>query len=752
MVIALAVILACFYAPVIWGGQLFMFVDASRFFYPLWKWGAGVLASGRLPLWNPAAQFGVPFFADPQMAYAYPPVPLFYGLFSADNAFAWLIIFHHFWALFGFWRFARREGMGLGAAFFGCLAFGFSLHVVCSSWTPVALFTISWIPWTVQAALALYRGKRGATLALSFCAAMEFSAGYPVLVYLTALALGAGLLIKCFNDSPPNTSARNRSVDDQDTKKAPKFDNDKKNNSRQNHKGNWGWVKGAGIASILALLYNLSWMLPFAEYYPYSNYEGGGNHLQALGFKDLATLLTPFYQGHPLEAGYQGPHYWISTYYLGLPVLVFILMGAAEGVFTWAAMAGFSTLGILSLGETLGVGGWLKTILPGYSLVIRSGFWLPLFLFGAAWMAGLSFDHQKKEDGPGSRALLVWVFSTMGIFGISYLSGKPAQPALFLISAFLMMASAPLSPLKPYLRQIAWVLALGFSLFPIASSVNILLDRSYYDQPPVLVSNMPEPGRVFFTPSYMKDAFRLQGANYQDAYGKAKNDLYPNWPLAEGLEEIPFYNTFQLSTTKPFAQEAFQYSEGHTKEVLDYLDIRYLLGTSRLKGLKSIAPAGSGEWLYENSLAESKWYSVSKAQAAGSIGDDFKKAAKEKWNYGQTCTVQDPNLAGAYGVRPVRMISRYAQGVEIEAPGKGRALLVSSEAAFPGWKAYVNGQEKSVVTVNHCFRGVELEDGECQVVLTYSPESVRLGFFLALLVCAVWVSGLGFLGLGLLSF
>jgi hypothetical protein len=209
--------------------------------------------------------------------------------------------------------------------------------------------------------------------------------------------------------------------------------------------------------------------------------------------------------------------------------------------------------------------------------------------------------------------------------------------------------------------------------------------------------------------------------------------------LAGGLEEIPFYNTFQLSAVLPFTHEAFQYSETHTKAVLDYLDVRYLLGVSRLKGLKEVAPAGSGEWVYENSGAGGKWFSVREAKAASaSIGDDFKKAAREKWSYGKTCTVDDANLAGSYGVRPVRVISRYAQGVEIEAPGRGRALLVSSETAYPGWKAFVNGREKSVVTVNHCFRGVVLEDGESQVVLAYEPATVRVGFFLALLACAVW--------------
>ena len=115
-------IICLFYWKVIFGNSIFVFVDASRFFYPLWKWGAVVLAQGFIPLWNPDAQFGTPYFADPQMAYAYPPVPLLYSLLSPTNAFAALIIFHHLWALIGFWFFARAEGFTAKVSFLGSLA------------------------------------------------------------------------------------------------------------------------------------------------------------------------------------------------------------------------------------------------------------------------------------------------------------------------------------------------------------------------------------------------------------------------------------------------------------------------------------------------------------------------------------------------------------------------------------------------------------------------------------------------------
>ncbi len=188
-------LIAVFYSRVLFEKRIFVFVDASRFFYPLWKWGGEVLKQGWIPLWNPDAQFGTPYLADPQMAYAYPPLPMLYSFLNPTNAFAALGIVHHFWALLGFWLFAKAEGFSSRAAFLGSLIFGFSLHLVCSSWTPVALLTISWIPWIFMAAGRCYRNEKGGLLWLSLAWAMQLAAGYPVLTYLTVTGGGTALFV-----------------------------------------------------------------------------------------------------------------------------------------------------------------------------------------------------------------------------------------------------------------------------------------------------------------------------------------------------------------------------------------------------------------------------------------------------------------------------------------------------------------------------------------------------------------------------
>ena len=116
-------------------------------------------------------------------------------------------------------------------------------------------------------------------------------------------------------------------------------------------------------------------------------------------------------------------------------------------------------------------------------------------------------------------------------------------------------------------------------------------------------------------------------------------------------------------------------------------------------------------------------------------------------NYGTTCFVEDPALAGNYRPRKVEEIDRTPQRVDFKIEGQGKCLLVSSETAYPGWTARVEGQPRSLERVNHVFRGLLLNDGESHAVISYAPVSFRLGLFLSLLVCAFWSAGFFRLGL-----
>jgi len=65
--------------------------------------------------------------------------------------------------------------------------------------------------------------------------------------------------------------------------------------------------------------------------------------------------------------------------------------------------------------------------------------------------------------------------------------------------------------------------------------------------------------------------------------------------------------------------------------------------------------------------------------------------------------------------------------------GAKPGLLVTTEMWYPGWRASVDGRSAEVYPVDLVFRGVELGEGNHQVVFRYSPASVRWGSVLSAL-------------------
>ncbi len=69
--------------------------------------------------------------------------------------------------------------------------------------------------------------------------------------------------------------------------------------------------------------------------------------------------------------------------------------------------------------------------------------------------------------------------------------------------------------------------------------------------------------------------------------------------------------------------------------------------------------------------------------------------------------------------------------VRVAAELDGQGLLVVTEQAFPGWKVYVDGEEREILTANLIFRAVALDPGKHQVVFRYEPATLRIGIFMS---------------------
>ena len=68
-----------------------------------------------------------------------------------------------------------------------------------------------------------------------------------------------------------------------------------------------------------------------------------------------------------------------------------------------------------------------------------------------------------------------------------------------------------------------------------------------------------------------------------------------------------------------------------------------------------------------------------------------------------------------------------SDSVLVQAQLACRGLLVVSEAFYPGWNAYVDGQPQPIYEVFGALRGVVLESGSHRVEMRYRPSIVAIG-------------------------
>lgn len=87
-------------------------------------------------------------------------------------------------------------------------------------------------------------------------------------------------------------------------------------------------------------------------------------------------------------------------------------------------------------------------------------------------------------------------------------------------------------------------------------------------------------------------------------------------------------------------------------------------------------------------------------------------------------------------IKKVNSIEWYPNRVEIEATGPG--YLILSEIHYPGWRVWVDGNPRQLLTPDGILRAVELDSGQHRIIFTFRPLSFYLGFSL---------SGLAMIGL-----
>jgi len=181
------------FADALFGSGVFVFRDAGHYYYPLFQFTTSQWRAGRVPLWNPYENLGVPLAGNATSSVFYPGTLIF--LLPVDYAWAYkvYVMAHLLLAAGTAYRLARHWRAGVEAAGVAAVSYAFSGNVLFQYCNVVFLVGAAWLPVAVLAADRMLRGRSsrwalalGAVLALMTLggnAEMAYHAGLLAAMY-----------------------------------------------------------------------------------------------------------------------------------------------------------------------------------------------------------------------------------------------------------------------------------------------------------------------------------------------------------------------------------------------------------------------------------------------------------------------------------------------------------------------------------------------------------------------------------------
>lgn len=665
------------------------FVDQ---FFAFARFETAQLLAGELPLWNPYAYAGSPFWADIQAAVAYPPslaTVLTSGLVFGRLPYLALeaeAVAHLSLAAALTYLFARRHLRSRAGAALAALAFALGGFLTGYPVLQLAVLeTCAWLPLALWGVDEAVEGGRGWPL-LALALGMAVLAGHPQSALYLLYATAAYALWRAWPWRAAHRAA---------------------------------WARLAAAAGLGALLSAAGWW-PAAEYLAVSTRAQAHYAMLAHGFPPrelLGILLAGITKWSPLYVG-------VLPLLLALAAAGRALLGTASAARVrddrfWLVLAGLGLL--LSLGGHAALFDAFYLAAPGFGLFRgqeRAAF---LLAFALAMLAGSGMAALASPRGraPLSRVLLLGGAGLAVVaLALAFLAGPETRPALLRLT-FAAAACAGLGAAGPRIPSgrplLLPALALALAFLDLASAS---AGANLQDHPPEELARTP-----------------LQSILTMSGLGRVDDEhRFPeNYGVLHGVEWTRGASPLRLRSHDRLREALADRPER----------LRALLAVSHvttwrqeLPGATELLSEGEGEARRALYVLDAPRPYAWRVSAAEVLDDDAAAARLQEPDFEPFSRVL---LASGEAGEP-----RFAPGqttVEMRAPGEIRVRsegaepgwLVLSEMHAPGWRATVDAEAAEVLRANLALMAVALSAGEHEVRLWYDGTRVWTGIGLSLL-------------------
>ena len=178
-----------FCGPMMCGLTVVGFRDSVNLYFPMFEAIDAVWAEGKVPLWNPFCNFGLPMVADGTSSVFYPGKAIFAARFlSYPSRYGIYLSVHVLLAASSTYWLARKMRCQRPGATIAAIAFAFGAPVVFQATNVIYLVSAAWLPVAVLGVWCFLREPRIAwALLAAIACAMMILGGDPQMVYHVGL-------------------------------------------------------------------------------------------------------------------------------------------------------------------------------------------------------------------------------------------------------------------------------------------------------------------------------------------------------------------------------------------------------------------------------------------------------------------------------------------------------------------------------------------------------------------------------------
>jgi len=741
--------LAMFAVPLA-SGRLLAGHDVLAQFYYQRHLTYELLRAGELPLWNPYVFCAMPLLGEIQTS-AFYPLNFPFLFLSSTLAINLSFAMHVFMAGLFTWILARSFGLGQAGALLAATAYmlsGFTMGYVFSGHLP-QLIALSWTPlvfFGAQRALKEEASRFLYAVLGAVVVALQLLGGHPQVAYGSF----AGVAVFVFFYWPHGVTTLARGV------------------SRRM----WLLIFMGLFGCVLAAVE----LIPAAEFSSMSDRAIVNDFTFAtedsLPPEKLLTLAVPEFFGNIVGSPHWGrASFWESTAFVGIAVLAFV-----PAAFAMARGSGVTALGavllvgtVLALGRYTPVYGWLFPVVPLLGQFRNPSRFFVVSVLAFSILGGIGLDAFMRQGDTDTRkryclflaALAVCLAAVtasfhvagkdsflwrrlvaLSVFGYENMPGAMRSKmfgnavislAIASIVAAIVCVSAYVGRGTLVRTRAAKAVILGAALFHVFNFGWPLIrtvDSSYYTLPDGLVKYLRDNlggQRV----AVAARVFTRHSADMGMMYGIPNAFGYEGQILAD----------FATFLSRAASDENRPETVSHTQVIADFDKPMMRLLSAKYAVRKPTEPRLSpGRYPLVYRSGEYVVYTIPGLPRAFLVND-----VVVSQNASLTLDLLDseefdPETRAVLGATPTHrlgevdrlegtagIVTDTPHRVEVETSSPIPTVLVLLDAYYPGWKAYVDGVETSVIRANYMFRAVSLPAGEHRIVFEYRPCSFMLG-------------------------